>query len=244
MSAWTLLIDTAAGINVGLAHDTRPVAVRTETSSRRHVEALQPMIDGLLAAHGLGLGDLGLIGVGIGPGPFTGLRIGIATARVLGLATGVPVRGFGTLDAIALGWFAGDHAPGDEVVVVTDARRKEVYWASFDASGRRTGGPAVCAPGDVPILPTGGPGVELYPQVFAGRVPAGAPTGLDAARAAAHLAELPDVGLEPAYLRKPDAEAPKTRKSTLATGRLRLPSQRIPGQQSPRQQSPRQQEAR
>lgn len=223
MSAWTLVIDTATGVSVGLARDGQSVAERTEASSRHHVEALQPMIDGLLDAQGLGLRDLGLVAVGIGPGPFTGLRVGIVTARTLGLVCGVPVRGFGTLDAIALGWFAGDARPAGEVAVVTDARRKELYWASYDASGQRIGGPAVSAPGEVPALPTGGPGVLVYPAVFAGRVPTGAPVGLDAGLVAARIAQLPDVGLEPAYLRKPDAEAPRTRKSALAGGRLRLP---------------------
>ena len=98
MSAWTLAIDTAAGVNIGLATDGQPVDRRTETSSRRHVESLQPMIDELLAAHGIGLTELALIAVGIGPGPFPGLRIGIVTARTLAMAAGIGVGGFGTLD--------------------------------------------------------------------------------------------------------------------------------------------------
>ena len=223
MSGWTLAIDTAAGVNIGLATDGQPVDRRTETSSRRHVESLQPMIDELLAAHGIGLTELALIAVGIGPGPFTGLRIGIVTARTLAMAAGIGVRGFGTLDAIAMTWFT-TNPPGPPAVVVTDARRKELYWASYDASGSRVAGPAVGAPAEVPRLQAGGPGVEVYPEVFAGRVPDGAPLGMDAALVAARIEELPDVGLEPAYLRKPDAEAPKTRKSALVGGRLRLPS--------------------
>ena len=223
MSAWTLAIDTAAGVNIGLATDGQPVDRRTETSSRRHVESLQPMIDELLAAHGIGLTELALIAVGLGPGPFTGLRIGIVTARTLAMAAGIGVRGFGTLGAIAMTWFT-TNPPGTPAVVVTDARRKELYWASYDASGSRVAGPAVGAPAEVPRLQAGGPGVEAYPEVFAGRVPDGAPLGMDAALVAARIEELSDVGLEPAYLRKPDAEAPKTRKSALVGGRLRLPS--------------------
>lgn len=223
MSTWTLAIDTATGVNVGLAVDGSPLDTRTETSSRRHVETLQPLIDDLLGAHGLAVSDLDAIAVGIGPGPFTGLRIGIVTARTLGLVAGVPVRGFSTLDAIALGWFAGAQRPNSEVVVLTDARRKEVYWARYDASGRRIEGPAVGDPRSVPELPVGGPGIEAFPDVFADRVAPGAPLGLDAALVAARLDELADTGLEPAYLRKPDAEAPRTRKSALAGGRLRLP---------------------
>ena len=192
MTSWTLAIDTATGINVGLGRDGEPYAALTESSSRRHVEALQPMIDQLLGQAGIGLAELDQIAVGIGPGPFTGLRIGIVTARTLGM--------------------------------VTDARRKELYWARYGAVGQRTEGPAVADPAQIPALPAGGPGVEVYPEVFAGRVPAAAPKGLDAALVAARINELPETGLEPAYLRKPDAEAPKTRKSALAGGRLKLPT--------------------
>lgn len=223
--SWTLAIDTATGIQVGLARDDEPVAARTETSSRRHVEALQPMVSELLSSQGLRAHDLDLIAVGVGPGPFTGLRIGIVTASTLGLVAGVPVRGFGTLDAIALAWVG---AP-ESFVVVTDARRKELYWASYDASGRRLTGPQVSPPTEVAELPACGPGAEIYPEIFAGRVPAGAPGGLDAALVAARIAELDDAGLAPHYLRKPDAEVPKTRKSVLTgSHRLQLPKMREP----------------
>jgi len=210
-SGWTLAIDTATGINVGLAHGGQPVAARSEESSRKHVELLQPMVDALLADAGVVLGDLDRIVVGVGPGPFTGLRIGIVTARTLGFVTGVPVRGACTLDAIALRWFAGgDFAPpppGSDVVVATDARRHELYWARYAPSGERLGAPEVSAPADLPNLPTAGPGVGAAPT-------------LDAALLAARIDDLPDVGLEPLYLRKPDAELPRTRKSALAGGRL------------------------
>lgn len=207
---------------MGLAREGRPVDTRTEESSRRHVEVLQPLIDDLLAGNGLRPGDLDLIAVGIGPGPFTGLRIGIVTARTLGLVAGVEVRGFGTLDAIALGAVA----PGD-FVVVTDARRKELYWARYDASGRRVQGPEVAPPEVIPDLPACGPGVDVYPDIFADRYFEGAPRRLDAALVAAHIHSLPDEGLEPAYLRQPDAETPRTRKSALAVGRLRLPRTQV-----------------
>ena len=223
MTNWTLVVDTATGINIGLAADGEPVDARGDADSRRHVERLQPMLDELLAAHGLRPADLSRIGVGVGPGPFTGLRIGIATARTLGLVAGVPVRGFVTLDAIALGLRLTTGA--SEFVVVTDARRKELYWASY-RDGARVSGPAVSAPADVPAIAVGGPGVRVYPEVFADRAVLGDPTttGLDAALVAAHLDELADEGLEPQYLRSPDAEVPKTRKSALAAGRLKLPA--------------------
>ncbi|WIY83250.1 tRNA (adenosine(37)-N6)-threonylcarbamoyltransferase complex dimerization subunit type 1 TsaB [Propionimicrobium sp. PCR01-08-3] len=222
-SGWVLAVDTASGINVGLAHDGQPIDSRTELSSRKHVEELMPMIDDLLGAHAVTARDLSLIAVGIGPGPFTGLRIGIVTARTLGVVAGVPVRGFGSLDAIALAWFASDARPDGDVVVATDARRKELYWATYDASGERQSGPAVTVPGGLPMLPVGGPGIEVYPDVFTGLVAPGAPRQLDAALTAARIDDLPDTGLEPAYLRKPDAEVPHTRKSALAsTKKLRV----------------------
>lgn len=222
-SGWVLAIDTASGINVGLAHGGRPIDSRTETSSRKHVEELMPMIDELLGAHELTASDLSLIAVGVGPGPFTGLRIGIVTARTLGVVAGVPVRGFGSLDAIALAWLAGESRPDGDVVVATDARRKELYWASYDSSGKRLSGPAVTIPGGLPLLPVGGPGVEVYPEAFVDRIAPGAPHRLDAALAAALIDQLSDTGLEPAYLRKPDAEVPRTRKSALAsTAKLRI----------------------
>lgn len=219
-----LALDTStSAITVALHDGDRVLAQATTLDARAHGERLAPGIQQVLAQAGATPTELTHVVCGLGPGPFTGLRVGIVTARTLGLVCGVPVRGFGTLDAIALGWFAGDARPAGEVAVVTDARRKELYWASYDASGQRIGGPAVSAPGEVPALPTGGPGVLVYPEVFAGRVPTGAPVGLDAGLVAARIAQLPDVGLEPAYLRKPDAEAPRTRKSALAGGRLRLP---------------------
>ncbi len=216
-SGWVLAIDTASGISIGLAHNGRPVDSRSETSSRKHVEELMPMTDELLNAHDLVARDLSLIGVGIGPGPFTGLRIGIVTARTLGLVAGVAVRGFSSLDAIAIAWLNDKARPDGDFVVTADARRKELYWATYNASGARITGPTVSDPSELPELPTGGPGVEVYPEVFTGRVVPGAPRHLDAALAAAMIDRLTDTGLEPAYLRKPDAKVPRTRKSALAS---------------------------
>lgn len=208
-SGWTLAIDTATGINIGLARGGRPVKARSEASSRKHVELLQPMVDALLADAGIAVGDLERIVVGVGPGPFTGLRIGIVTARTLGFVAGLPVRGVCTLDALALCWFAGHDRPprGVDVIVATDARRHELYWARYDPSGNRVASPMVSPPADLPELPTAGPGVD-------------ATLSLDAALLAARADDLPNPGLEPLYLRKPDAELPRTRKSALTGRRL------------------------
>lgn len=223
--AWVLAIDTAVGTSIGLARDGEPCACHSDQASGGHVESLQPAIDALLAQAGITLRELDLIAVSTGPGPFTGMRIGIATARTLGMVANIEVRGFGSLDALALGWFSGPQPPAGAVVVCTDARRKELYWAVYDAQGQRIDRPNVTSPDELPQLPLGGPGAELYPDVLAERAVPGAPVTVDTALVAARLAQLPDTGLEPQYLRKPDAIVPKTRKSALGTGqRLRLPT--------------------
>src|SRR6195952_1995861 len=114
---------------------------RVTVDPRAHAEQLTPNVLGALADAGLGMADLGSVVVGCGPGPFTGLRVGMATAAAYGHALGIPVFGVCSLDAI------GVDTSGD-VLVVTDARRREVYWARY-RDGVRTDGPAVNAPADV-----------------------------------------------------------------------------------------------
>jgi tRNA threonylcarbamoyl adenosine modification protein YeaZ len=213
----TLGIDTSAGLSVGLAGLPGGCASRAVADTRSHVEQLMPQIDALLADHNLTLADVRRIGVGVGPGPFTGLRVGIATAQTLGIALDIPVRGVCGLDVLAWQLVRAGGSVG-EFVAVVDARRKELYWARYDASGRRQGTPLVCSPVDVPALSAVGPGTAVYPDVFAGRVPGGAPLSVDAGALALALDDLPDAGLEPLYLRKPDADMPGTRKSVLTSG--------------------------
>src|SRR5690606_40963487 len=93
------------------------------------------------AGAGAAPADLSAIAVGVGPGPYTGLRVGLVTARSMGEALGIPVHGFCTLDVIA--WATGRTEP---FAVVTDARRREVYWARYDSCRVRTRGPEVGAP--------------------------------------------------------------------------------------------------
>jgi tRNA threonylcarbamoyl adenosine modification protein YeaZ len=149
--------------------------------------------------------------VGLGPGPFTGLRVGIVTAQVLAHVGRVGLHGVCSLDVIAL---AHVHLsqPEGTFVVATDARRKEVYWARYAADGARVGGPEVSSPDAVPRLPTVGPGADVYPdrlQTVAG------PRTLDAGLLAAYGLDLPSAGTEPLYLRRPDAAEPARRKSVL-----------------------------
>lgn len=207
----TLGVDTSTVVRAGLAEDGRVLAAGVVQDRRAHVEQLMPLIRRLSAEAGLGLGDVDAVAVGVGPGPFTGLRVGVVTATTLAFVLGKPVRGVCSLDVVAAGW--GD-AP-DEFVTVADARRREVYWARY-ASGRRVGGPFVTPPGRVPGLPLAGPGATLVRPGTAG------PDDLDGGVLAARAHELPDAGLEPLYLRRPDAEVPAKPKSTLVQPRLAL----------------------
>jgi len=204
MTEITLGIDTSTRVAVGLARDEQVLRRGLFGDDRSHAELLTPAIEQLLTDAQLSLTDITRIGVGIGPGPFTGLRVGIATAQTLGLALGVPVIGVCSLDALALQYQAAG-----EFVAVLDARRHEVYWARYDATGLRLDGPHVGPATALPDLPRTGPGAD------------GAE--FDAGAMAADLDQLPHLGLEPLYLREPDAALATTRKSAIAGGRLRLP---------------------
>lgn len=186
----------------------------THTDDRRHAEYLAPSIEGVLAEAGAGVQDLAAIAVGVGPGPYTGLRVGLATAQALGSALRVPVHGVCTLDAIA--WASGFHEP---FVVATDARRKEVYWARYGSFATRLSGPEVGPPADAaaPGLPVLGEGAALYPAVLGDPPPhllrpsAVAIAELTVARLSGDQG-LPLLPPKPLYLRRPDAREPGQRK--------------------------------
>ncbi|WP_264033631.1 tRNA (adenosine(37)-N6)-threonylcarbamoyltransferase complex dimerization subunit type 1 TsaB, partial [Mycobacterium interjectum] len=138
-----LALDTSTpAVTAGLVRLERGVhtvlAERVTVDARAHAERLTPNALAALADAALTMADLDAVVVGCGPGPFTGLRAGMATAAAYGHALDIPVRGVCSLDAI------GVRTTGD-VLVVTDARRREVYWARY-RDGFRTAGPAVNAP--------------------------------------------------------------------------------------------------
>lgn len=137
--------------------------------------------------------------VGMGPGPFTGLRTGIIFAKTFAFARSLPIHGVCSLDAIAYG------IDLPEFIVATDARRKEVYWARYER-GIRVGVPQVSAPSELPKLPTFGEGAlkyslteddqHLYPNLIS----------------FPQISKISSVN-EPMYLRHPDAVPMSTQKA-------------------------------
>jgi tRNA threonylcarbamoyladenosine biosynthesis protein TsaB len=234
-----LALDTSAAASAAVVDDAgRTLATRSSGETRRHAEALTPLLDAVLTEAGVARTDLTAVVVGTGPAPFTGLRVGLVTARTLGLALGVPVHGVSSLDALALAAVRATGAP--DVLVVTDARRREVYWARYRAvvaAGTAAGaelvdGPGVEAPAaladrglDGALLV--GAGTELYPDALpVADAVAGLPAltvvdPADLARAAlARLATAaPGTVLptEPLYLRRPDAVPPAAGKRALGS---------------------------
>ena len=139
-----LTIDTSTpAVTAGVVRrgDLTVLAERVTVDARAHAERLTPNVLAALADAALGMADLDAVVVGCGPGPFTGLRVGMASAAAYGHALGIPVYGVCSLDAI------GVLTTGD-TLVVTDARRREIYWARY-RDGVRIEGPAVGAPAGV-----------------------------------------------------------------------------------------------
>ena len=189
-------------------------ATAAENAPNKHGERLMPLVHDTLRRAGVAMQDLTAVGVGIGPGPFTGLRVGIVTAAALADALAVPVYGMCSLDAIARSFADGDRA----FAVVTDARRRQVYWATYDADGCRADGPRVDEPALVAMQLSAerfvvvGAGATMYAETFAGfkvvgdRYPDAAAIAA-MARQRQRVGEAADV-LEPLYLRRPDAVPP------------------------------------
>jgi tRNA threonylcarbamoyl adenosine modification protein YeaZ len=205
-----LAFDTAtSAVTVALHDGTTVIAQESAIDARRHGELLAVFIDKVLRNAGAGRWDLTAVAVGTGPGPYTGLRAGLVTARVLGSALGIRTDGICSLDVIAADAQAA--AAGSEFLVATDARRREVYWARYTAAGERADGPRVSRPADLPRgLPVAGEGAVLYPELagrpIGPRYPSAARLAVfAAARATAGEAPSPP---EPLYLRRPDAREP------------------------------------
>jgi tRNA threonylcarbamoyl adenosine modification protein YeaZ len=203
-------LDTATpAVTVALHDGGQPLAQLVTVDAHRHAELLAPAVSKVIADAGVARTDLTGIAVGVGPGPYTGLRVGLVTARVLGSALGIPVYGVCSLDVIA-----ADVAAGTGFLVATDARRREVYWAEYDERGTRTAGPAVNAPAELPSggRPVAGEGTLLYPSYLPNGIGPTYPAAASLCRiVAAALAAGDESGLlppEPLYLRRPDVREP------------------------------------
>ncbi len=226
-----LALDTSAAVAVAVTDDAgRTLSSRSVAEQRRHAELLAPMIVEVLADAGVDRSALTAVVAGTGPAPFTGLRVGLVTARTLALALGVPVHGVSSLDAVALRAVETlGLAEGAEVLVVADARRREVYWARYRVTAvagiELVAGPGVDSPARVAAEHAGGAvvvgrGGLLHPDELP--LAPGAPLDpepADLARLA--MARLAAAGpgallpTEPLYLRRPDAVPTAERKRAL-----------------------------
>ncbi|MCL1922657.1 MAG: tRNA (adenosine(37)-N6)-threonylcarbamoyltransferase complex dimerization subunit type 1 TsaB [Propionibacteriaceae bacterium] len=158
MSDLILGIDTSTTVSVGLARGGEILRSYSTADTRSHVESLVPVIEKVMG--GVPVGDLTAIAVGMGPGPFTGLRVGIVAATTLASTLGIEVIRVCSLDVLARQYvqFSG----GGDFLTCIDARRKEVYWARYDAQGRRVDGPDVSRPVELPDLDCYGPGTPSF----------------------------------------------------------------------------------
>lgn len=221
-----LVVDSSTpAVTAALAEVTADgVALRAQRRSvdaRAHGELLAPQIDAVLAEAAARPRDLAAIVAGLGPGPFTGLRVGLVTAATMGQTLGIPTYGVCSLDGLGL------TATGTgRVLAATDARRREIYWAVYAPDGQRLTGPAVDAPAtvaerarDLAVGIAVGEGAHRYGDVL--QLPLRAEPLHPPAYALAELAaeriraRAPGEPLTPLYLRRPDAVAATTRKPVL-----------------------------
>lgn len=212
VTAGVVLVERAnSHTEVTLAAERAPLA------ARGHGELLSPSVADCLADAGITAAELGAVVAGLGPGPFTGLRVGLVTAAAIADAVGVPSYGVCSLDA--LGYAARDEP---ELLVATDARRREVYWARY-RSGARVTDPAVARPDDVEVAAAtavAGAGGELYrdawPQLSRRSERYPDPVALVTLALDRLLTGAPGEALDPMYLRRPDAVVPGAPKTVTA----------------------------
>lgn len=200
-----LALDTALETcSAAVVDGGRVLAARSEPMARGHQERLAPLVNEVMREAGIGFDALDRIGVTVGPGSFTGLRVGLAFARGLGLALDAPVIGVGTLEAMGAG------SEGAAVVVI-DARREQVYVQAF-RDGRPTGEPQAMTAEDASALAvqagaatligSGGPLLSVPDAQLAPLA------GADPAQVARLAATREPAEPKPIYLRAPDAKLP------------------------------------
>ncbi len=216
-----LAIDTAGTGCAACLYDSQSAAVlgvAGEIIGRGHAERLMAFIDDALMRAKLTLDAVDRIAVTVGPGSFTGIRVGVAAARGLALSLSRPAVGVSTLEVLARSHLAAH--PGKPVMVVMDAKRDEVYCQRFDANGMVLDGPvlarveaakAFAAAHDGAVC---GSGAHLATAEAA----ASPPDAFDIAMVAriGAMAEMPVEKPRPLYLRGPDAKLPVGYAVTLA----------------------------
>ncbi len=209
-----LAIDTSsAAVSAAVVSvDGEVLAQRMTIDARAHGELLAPSIAACLDDAGIAPHGLAAIVAGVGPGPFTGLRVGLVTAAAMADALGIPAYGVCSLDALAAA------VEADSLLVAADARRREVYWARY-AGGVRVEGPSVDKPAElstVDVQAMTGAGARLYADVLGlPLLDIDYPDLASLVRVAASKirSRTPGDALTPLYLRRPDAVVPGTAKA-------------------------------
>ncbi|TLP77173.1 tRNA (adenosine(37)-N6)-threonylcarbamoyltransferase complex dimerization subunit type 1 TsaB [Nesterenkonia sphaerica] len=214
-----LSIDSSAGASAALTRRGEILQQWRTEETNSHAEVLTPAVQRMLEAAGVSGTDLDGVAVGVGPGPFTGLRVGLALAHALAEAWSKPLHGICSLDSVALR--ATDAGVEGEFLVATDARRREVYWAHYvsdEAGSRLVKGPFVSPAAELPPLPVVGAGLQLYPEALHPAKVDQDPSGwtpdaveLGQLAAAALAGEIHGVLCQarPLYLRDSDAKVPE-----------------------------------
>lgn len=231
-SGLILAFDTAArACSVALARDDKVLFRAKEKRERGHAEVLLPMVRQVMAEAGKAFSDLDAIAVTVGPGTFTGIRIGVAAARGLALAAGKPVVPLTTMEVLAANAYENG-ASATPTLAVLDARRGGVYWQLFSADGGPLTNPAVDEPKYIPKLLAGlnagprlnvvGNGTDLVAGVLSDTGTAilrpqadGEPDAGAAAKLASRKEKVPGGTVTPLYLRPADAIPQTPRGSTV-----------------------------
>lgn len=209
-------LDTSSSLTsvAAIEEDGTLIATLEHDDPRRHAEVMAPLLQDVVGA--IDVAAVTAIAVGVGPGPYTGLRVAIASGLALGMAWQVPVHGLCSLDAVAAERQAAE--PGRPVVVAMDARRSEAYWAAYDEAGVRVEGPRVRPAEEVSAalarphalwvarrVATLLAGSEVHASGAPARDLPLDPHGEDSGATAASLAGAGLLPPRPLYLRRPDA---------------------------------------
>ena len=213
-----LAIDTSCGAAwVAVVEGSRaaPLAVMSRPMARGHADALAPMVEEAMRGIDGGFPSLTRIAVATGPGSFTGIRIGLAMARAMGLALAIPVVGVSTLAAFAAPLLSESRT--GIIAATIDARHGSVYYQLFEASGRPLGPPRCDTPRECVRAIGAGPAWlagDAAALVASEAQRAGLPYDLDAARVAPDIVAVAWMGLavdpsvspaRPLYVKPPDA---------------------------------------